>query len=459
MLPYIKRFVIKCTRKIVKASFAEELNRYTETEKQMNQRLDYIREDMNQRFADVHVENEQNHQAQVRKAEQFTSKLEKLNKEAESSDERIKLLAQEMMRLKWKYIDEQCKIKETPEDIVTCKICGHAGKRKDYETKKIDCIFNGGELVRYVCPECGAIFGPTKFSSLSQKDRDADYLIHYIGFSEGDSHEKEMEAFYLLNPTKDKIYLDYGCGCWSKTIEKLRDEGYQIYGYEPYAPETDNPYMITDRLTVSSMRFDGIFSNDVLEHLIDPVEEMKFMKSLLKRPDSMMSHSTACYVYRYAYTRFHTCFYTGKSAQALAEKAGLKIVREVDELADHDFICKVWGLTEDHVDYMPLLAGVGAVDCTGRKVIIHKDGIMTGPYVELGAGVYNWKLRVSGHIGNTPMACRITSNNGEKLLQTLPLVNGENEVTLSLDQPEQRVEITLRNTEDQDLTVTQLYLL
>jgi len=62
-----------------------------------------------------------------------------------------------------------------------------------------------------------------------------DYQRHYRSYSEGDSTRLEMNAFYSLSPKKDGIYLNYGAGAWSNTIDMIRKDGFQIYGYEPYA--------------------------------------------------------------------------------------------------------------------------------------------------------------------------------------------------------------------------------
>ena len=66
------------------------------------------------------------------------------------------------------------------------------------------------------------------------------------------------------------------------------------------------------------------FSNDLIEHLQNPVEELCFMKSLLK-PDGKMYHATGCYEYAFEYTRFHLFFFLGRSLQLLAQKSGLEV--------------------------------------------------------------------------------------------------------------------------------------
>ena len=259
----------------------------------------------------------------------------------QKQEQNIGAIARQLMLTKWKMIDSLIKVTEHPDDVLTCDICGYSQKRSEYETKITDCIFNGGKLVRYVCPGCGVIFGPTKFLAQGQKGIDEDYWVHYLGFSEGDSTYKEERAFFMLKPEKEKIYLNYGCGRWTKSLQKLRNKGFNVYGYEPYAPEIDNPYLITNKERLKEMRFDGIYSNDVLEHFIHPIGDLKFMATLLQE-NGKMSHCTSCYVYKYEYTRFHTHFFTGDSVYILADKAGLKIDEFCDDLAKNDFICYVF---------------------------------------------------------------------------------------------------------------------
>lgn len=148
-----------------------------------------------------------------------------------------------------------------------------------------------------------------KFSNQTEEEFNDDYIVSYARYEESDCTFKERFAFQMLLPEKDKVYLDYGCGKWSDTLSVLRSEGYTVFGYEPYASDLGNEYVITDREKLSGMRFDGIFSNDLIEHLRDPLAELIFMKTLLLNPQSRMSHLTGCYLYKYEETRFHTFFY------------------------------------------------------------------------------------------------------------------------------------------------------
>ncbi len=247
------------------------------------------------------------------------------------------------MRVKWKQIDQL--ERQDKDDIAICGICGSEAPVSQLETLVSRCIFAGGNLIRYRCPVCGAIFGPLKMSRLDQEEFDDDYTVHYTGYHEGDSTPAELYTFELLNPRKDGIYLNYGCGSWSSTMEILRQRGYQVYGYEPYAVNAGAPWLITDRQALSGMRFDGIFTNNMFEHLRDPVAELCFMKTLLASGEARMAHTTPCYHYLYEYTRFHLFFFTGRSVDVLCEKAGLRVVSSIDgaeEKGLQDFHCKIF---------------------------------------------------------------------------------------------------------------------
>ena len=76
--------------------------------------------------------------------------------------------------------------------------------------------------------------------------------------------------------------------------------------------------------------------------MINPVEDLKFMRSILLNIQSLMSHSTGCYNYKYEYTRFHTHFFLGDSVKIMSKESGLKIVDFCDDVKANDFICYVY---------------------------------------------------------------------------------------------------------------------
>lgn len=283
---------------------------------------------------------------EVLKEQQIIHKTTEARGVEVEADNKTKLgaIARILQRTHWELIDLKDEMHEGINEELSCILCGHKSIKTEFTTKETECIFGGGHLVRFICPECGCIFGPQKFSRQTITEVSDDYIVHYLGYDENDSTNGEVEAFYMLKPERGKVYLNYGCGKWAHTISVLREQGYIIYGYEPYATDIDNIYIINNIDELKTMKFDGIFSHDLLEHLSNPVAEMKFMKSLLRDNDCKMAHSTACYEYKFEYTRFHTCFYTGNSVEKLAEKTDLIIIDYKDDGEAKFFICYVFGI-------------------------------------------------------------------------------------------------------------------
>jgi SAM-dependent methyltransferase len=65
-------------------------------------------------------------------------------------------------------------------------------------------------------------------------------------------------------------------------------------------------------------------SNNVIEHFRNPVAQFEEFHRIL-RPGGVMAHSSPCYEYAYACTRFHTLFLTGRSAEVLAGRTGFRV--------------------------------------------------------------------------------------------------------------------------------------
>ncbi|MFB2881263.1 class I SAM-dependent methyltransferase [Floridanema aerugineum] len=211
-----------------------------------------------------------------------------------------------------------------PSMNLNCPICNFSGETEKFKPYVTRCIFGGGKLLRHECPDCGVIFGTQRMLALSPQALEQEYVEHYSCFNEGDSTESEIRTFDYLNPKKEGIYLNFGCGKWSKSIEYARSKGYQLFGFEPYAKDEKSNYIINDVELLKSMKFDGIISNDVLEHLRYPDQTLSFMSSLLK-DDGIMIHTTHCYNYACEYTRFHLFFFTGNSLKIISQKAGLAV--------------------------------------------------------------------------------------------------------------------------------------
>jgi SAM-dependent methyltransferase len=87
-----------------------------------------------------------------------------------------------------------------------------------------------------------------------------------------------------------------------------------------------------------SARFDGIFSNNVIEHLVDPAAQFREFHRLLKN-GGRMAHASPCYAWSFAYSRFHVFFPLGEAAARLAERSGFTLSAAVD---DGDFRVRVF---------------------------------------------------------------------------------------------------------------------
>lgn len=252
-------------------------------------------------------------------SEEHIIAIRRLEEKIEQSQ---KLLLQHQIHLKWSIIET---IDRAQGSEICCPLCAHKDSLLKFRELVSNCIFEGGTLVRHQCPNCDVIFGPQKILNLNPESLSKEYEWHYKVFSEGDSREQEVRAFRALRPTKHGTYLNWGAGAWSKTIDHLRREGWNVYGYEPNTVTSQgNPYILTTKEQLSNIQFDGIFSNNVLEHLRNPVDELILMRTLLK-DGGKLSHATPCFEYLYEFTRFHLFFFLGRSRKLLAEKAGFDI--------------------------------------------------------------------------------------------------------------------------------------
>lgn len=232
----------------------------------------------------------------------------------------------------WQAIDNRYESVLTKAEIA-CIVCDHVDRRVGFVLHHDTCIFGGGKLERYECPSCGCIFGPKKYLDLPEAAVDADYRFLYSYYSEADSTPNEVRTFNSLKPAKGGLYLDWGCGgVWSRTVATLRERGFEVWGYEPSA-ETSENHVVRSRDEISA-RFDGIFSNNVIEHFRDPVAVFRDFHGLLKE-GGVMAHSSPCYAKNYTFTRFHSLFLTGRSPEVLAERTGFRVI---DRIEDGEYI-------------------------------------------------------------------------------------------------------------------------
>jgi hypothetical protein len=156
----------------------------------------------------------------------------------------------------------------------------------------------------------------------------ADNALLYDGYSEGDSTDCEIRAFRSIAADRAGPYLNWGCGKQSRCIPALRSEGYDVWGYEP-TDLSEQEFVVADKTHIST-QFAGIFSNNVIEHMLRPVEEFRYLHSIL-RPGGRMAHASPCYRYAYGFTRFHVIFLTGDAPAILASRTGFRITDKEED--------------------------------------------------------------------------------------------------------------------------------
>ena len=251
-------------------------------------------------------------------------------------EQRLDLLERRYDRLRgfivpavWDALDRL--YERTPEKAEPrCIACDFTGPAAKFGRRVDTCVFGGGRLERLECPECGCVFGPAKYLESPPELVDLDYRLLYVDYSEGDSTAEEIRAFHALQPKPGGVYLNWGSGAWSASVEQLRAQGWDVWGYEPHAT-VDNPFVVRTRGEIGA-RFDGIFSNNVIEHLFDPAAQFRDFHAILK-PGGRMAHASPCYAWSFAYTRFHVFFPLGEAPRRLGERTGFRLFASEDDEA------------------------------------------------------------------------------------------------------------------------------
>lgn len=231
----------------------------------------------------------------------------------------------------WSVIDEVERRFRPASSRRTCPLCGAENDAVNFVLYRTQCLFGGGDLVRYQCPDCDVIFGADKMFELTEAQLSQEYEWHYKVYEEGDSTEVEMMAFHSLKPRKDGVYVNFGSGAWSSSVPKLREQGWNVFAYEPHSSAAGtHEWLLTRESQVAELTPDGLYSNNVLEHLRHPAADLRRMAGWLK-PGAAMAHATPCYEYMFEYTRFHLYFFPGRSRELLARLIGHRIEQfEVD---------------------------------------------------------------------------------------------------------------------------------
>lgn len=212
-----------------------------------------------------------------------------------------------------------------------CRICNHNIDEKVSEKYESRCCFNQEEILRFKCPNCGVIFGNQRMLNLNFKDLKCEYDELYKTYKEGPSTDIELELLRSLsnNPAKSELFINWGCGGENKTLQIANEMGYNLRGYD--ITNIESNLVINDLSKIPDNSVDGIFSNNYIEHMQNPIKDWGDMNSKLKL-GGLMIHATPCWNYYIEYTRFHLFFLEGESLQILVNKTGFEIIDDYPHL-------------------------------------------------------------------------------------------------------------------------------
>ena len=165
---------------------------------------------------------------------------------------------------RWKNIQQSCPI------YLTCVICKYKNLNNNFQKLYSNDMFYAGTLIRHKCPNCGLIFGDLRFLSLTEEEINDDHNDLYSYYKEGNTVPFILDNLNSLEifKNKDLSYLDYACGI-GNMIPILKNMGYNIYGYDKHVK---NNNVLNN---IDNMKFDVIYTNNFVEHLINPIDDIK----------------------------------------------------------------------------------------------------------------------------------------------------------------------------------------
>ena len=239
-----------------------------------------------------------------------------------SGDKISKPAGKERLIARWE------KLKNQPDiNLLKCKVCEHSSSIKKYKKLTVRDRFEAGRLVRYQCPNCEVIFGDLRFLGLPSEEIDKDYEDVHVIFSETDTSEGRVIMFNKFELDKSLEYLDYACGAFPDTLNKLNNQGWTTYGYDKHVTVPHSRFLSN----IDNRTFDVVYTNNYIEHLIDPIKDFDDILKHVK-PGGKLIMASPCWEFRYCYdiSHHHTFFFSEKSLKVLEKKLNIKQISSID---------------------------------------------------------------------------------------------------------------------------------
>ena len=164
---------------------------------------------------------------------------------------------------------------------------------------------------------CRLVFVPTQHW-LSAAEEKAEYDLH-----QNDEQDPGYRRFLsrLTIPLMRKVFpgatgLDFGCGPGPALSSMLREQGYNMYQYDPFY--ADDP-------SVLNRSYDFICATEVVEHLREPRQTFTQLFSLLRAGGwlgvmtKLLRSQAAFRNWHYIRDLTHICFYSRHTFKYLAQ--------------------------------------------------------------------------------------------------------------------------------------------